>query len=239
MIRVLVCDDDKAFLQMLCNTVEKELKDLQISSRLFSFSDPDEISDVILKMSDIAILDIDFQGNAFNGIQLAQKLRAVRNDSVIIFVTNYIEYAPEGYEVRALRYILKKDIVTKIPECLQTAVNQLESRKDHLQVKINGEIIDIRLSSIVYIESELRMVVIHVQNGRTQKQYKCYAAISDLENQLQDKGFLRIHKSYIVNMRNIGKFQCHELRLTDGTTLPVSAKNYADQKKKYLLWKGL
>ena len=62
--------------------------------------------------------------------------------------------------------------------------------------------------------------------------------IQDLEHQLEPKGFLRIHKSYLVNMRHLKKFQCREAVLSNGTVLRVGEKTYADKKKKYLLWKG-
>ena len=115
---------------------------------------------------------------------------------------------------------------------------QLKTSRETLKIKVNGEIIDIPMNDILYIESQLRMVLINVQKENGIKQYSCYAAISDLEEQLALQGFLRIHKSYLVNMNHLKKFQCHEAFLDNGTVLRVSEKNYAEQKKKYLLWKG-
>lgn len=235
---ILLCDDDIDFLQMLAKSVDLELKNLQIPARIMDFSNPDDLIDPVISTCDIALLDIDFAGKKNNGIDLGRKIRSLRSDAVIIFVTNYIEYAPEGYEILAFRYIMKKDVSMKLPECLSSAIKQFAEHRDQLQIRINGEIIDIPLNTIAYIESELRMVSIYLSDRKTQKQYKCYASISDLEEQLKEKGFLRIHKSYLVNMRYIKKYQCHELEMADGHLLPVSAKNYAEQKKKYLIWKG-
>ena len=58
-------------------------------------------------------------------------------------------------------------------------------------------------------------------------------------SEMEEHGFLRIHKSYLVNMAYIRKFRSRECLLLDGTTLAVSEKNYSQQKQKYLLWKGL
>ena len=63
-------------------------------------------------------------------------------------------------------------------------------------------------------------------------------SLSELEEQLEPKGFLRIHKSYLVNMAHLKKYQSQQAVLSDGTVLRVSARSYAAQKQKYLLWKG-
>lgn len=64
-------------------------------------------------------------------------------------------------------------------------------------------------------------------------------SLSSLEDRLASYGFLRIHKSYLVNMRCIRKLRSRECLLSDGTVLAVSERNYTQQKQKYLLWKGM
>ena len=70
------------------------------------------------------------------------------------------------------------------------------------------------------------------------KTYRFYSSLANLEEHLATQGFLRIQKSYLVNMRRITKYQCNEARLDNGQTLRVSEKNYSENKKQYLLWKG-
>jgi DNA-binding LytR/AlgR family response regulator len=70
------------------------------------------------------------------------------------------------------------------------------------------------------------------------KTYKFYSSLASLEEQLADRGFLRIQKSYLVNMRHLRKLQCAQAVLDNGTVLPVSEKTYGEQRQKYLLWKG-
>ena len=237
-VRVVICDDDCVFLETLRSMVEASLKGLGVPAKIHAYSSMDQIITPILESCDIAFLDIDLNQPNYNGFDIARRLRVLRNDAVIIFVTNYIEYAPEGYEVQAFRYLLKKSYGVKIQEYIKEAIAYLENSRQTLIIKINGEVIDIPLKSILYIESNLRTVIIHVQKGKGKGQYSCYATISDLERQLEPQGFLRIHKSYLVNMLHLKKYQCHDATLSDGTTLRVSARSYAEQKKKYLFWKG-
>ena len=66
-----------------------------------------------------------------------------------------------------------------------------------------------------------------------------FSFLEEMEKQLDHQGFLRIQKSYLVNMAHLQRFQCKEAMLDNGMILPVSEKSYAEQKKKYLYWRGM
>lgn len=237
-IRVLICDDDCLFTNKIRTLIQSYFSGMGVKAKIHTYCCWEEIGTPILDSYDIAFLDLDFSGKNYTGIDIAKSLRKVRQDSIIIFLTNYVEYAPEGYEVQAFRYILKGDLDRKLGSCLTLALNQLRSSQEVIKIQINGELIDIRLSNILYFESQQHTVIAHVQKGSTKKQYLFYSSLTTLETQLASNGFLRIHKSYLVNMDKLKKYQCHEAILNDGTTLRVSEKNYSQQKEKYLRWKG-
>lgn len=240
-MRVLICDDDISFLTKLQTQMQAFFYKLDITAKIHAYSSWEEIGEPLLSSYDIAILDIDFSQKKYNGIDIARKLRDARSDAVIIFLSNYIEYAPEGYEVQAFRYILKSDLERKLEPCLTLALARLQTSRETIKLQINGELIDIPLCNILYFEIQQHTVIAHVEkesNNKMDKQYRFYSSLTTLEKQLTPHGFLRIQKSYLVNMEKLKKFQCQEAVLTNGTTLPVSSKNYAQQKEKYLLWKG-
>lgn len=241
MIGVLICDNDLAFLEKMRTFVDVFFRSKNIKVKLYAYSDAQKISPQIYKSVDIALLDVDFEHESYNGLDIARSLRAYRKDSIIIFVTNFIEYAPEGYEVQAFRYILKRQLGSDLIRYLTLAISQLKSVRDTIKFQINGEIFDVPLVDILYLEVCQHNVTIFLKTDHSSKPHKAYsfyATLTDLEAQLSNRGFLRIHKSYLVNMLHITKFQCREVSLDNGTTLRVSEKNYAENKKKYLLWKG-
>ena len=234
MVRIIICDDNRTFLDRLSTDMESALDALNAKAKVYPYTQMERIPDSILSGCDIAFLDIDFEGKRYNGIDIARKLRTVRKDAVIIFVTNYIEYAPEGYEVNAFRYVLKSDIQKKLPAYLPDALAQLRTERETMKIQNGGELIDIPFADILYMESQQHTVIIHTQ----QKEYRCYNSLTALEEELEPKGFLRIHNSYLVNMSHLTKYSSTEAVLSDGTVLRVSARSYAVQKQKYLLWKG-
>lgn len=239
MIRVMICDDAPLFGEKMREAVSEILKKYGLKPRVHVFAEKDEIGYDIMRTCDIAFLDIDFNNKEYTGIDIARELRKFRSDTIIIFVTNFIEYAPEGYEVQAFRYLLKENISSKLEFTLNAALKSLKAEQATFKIQINGEIIDLPLKDILYIESEQHLLKISLKDkDKTVKQYSFYSSLSKIEEKLENRGFLRIHRSYLVNMAHIKKFNCHGAILSDGTSLSVSEKNYAELKKKYLLWRG-
>lgn len=239
MLSILICDDDTTVLTAIRETTESVLEEFDKKARIHTFADASFISEQILSACDIALLDIDFDGAGYNGMDIARKIRSMRSDTVIIFVTNFIEYAPEGYEVQAFRYILKRDLLVDLKAILPLALKQLN--QETLPIQVNGEIIKVPLDDILYLEVQQHNVTVVMRkltSERKQKEYSFYATLSDLEERLEPRGFLRIHKSYLVNMKHLKKFQCREATLDNGMTLRVGEKSYAENKQKFLLWKG-
>lgn len=239
MLSILICDDDTTMIAGMRVVAESVLREFDKKGRIYTFTDATSISDQLLSGCDIACLDIDFDGAGYNGMDIARKIRSLRSDTVIIFVTNFIEYAPEGYEVQAFRYILKRDLPEDFKLVLSLAMKQLN--QENLPIQINGEIIKVPLDDILYLEVQQHNVTVvtrKITPERKQKEYSFYATLSDLEDRLAPLGFLRIHKSYLVNMKHLKKFQCREAILDNGMTLRVGEKSYSENKRKFLLWKG-
>jgi DNA-binding LytR/AlgR family response regulator len=233
-IRVLICDDNRESLDVIRQKAAEIFAKLNIQGKFDLYSTCESVSEDSLNNCDIALLDVDFEGQTSNGIDLARKVRQVNKRAVILFITNFIEYAPEGYEVQAFRYILKRDLDTVLGRYLMEAMELLSDSWDCLRLDYRGELLELPFDSILYLEVLGHSVSI-VTEGET---YTLSASLSSFEQELENHGFLRVHKSYLVNMRHIKKFQCRELTLDNGTAIRVSEKSYAEQKRKYLLWKG-
>lgn len=240
MIKILICDDDYVFADKLNAQLRGALQKLKQQAQIYTFNCAEEIPKNNLDSCDIAFLDIDFKNKKYNGIDIARKLRSINNNAIIIFVTNFTEYAPEGYEVQAFRYLLKRDLDKKLEPYLVQTLGHVKSHRHMFQMNISGESVSVAIEDIIYIESQLHTVNVYVlkPNKKDIAAYSFYSTISSLEERLNSEGFLRIHKSYLVNMRHIRKYQCKEAELINGILLRVSEKNYSEQKKKYLLWKG-
>ncbi len=240
MIRILLCDDNLVFLNRMREKIRDDLKHNKIHCSIYAFGMPREIPEELLASSDIFFLDMDFSPKSETGLQLAKKIRQVNPKAVIIFLTNYIEYAPAGYKVQAFRYLLKNEMEESLEESLLDAITQLEQKKEFIQFSIFGESIAIYLEDILYIESQAHTAVVYLQreDEPANRKVKVNASITSLDQRLSERGFLRIQKSYLVNMRRIKRLRYDFVILDNGTELPMSEKGYEERKRKYMLWKG-
>ena len=234
-IQIILCDDDPIFLKKLQNEIERIFAKLNMTAAITAFNSPVGIQEELLTACDMAFLDIDFESEDRNGIDIARTLRQMNAHALLFFVTNYVDYAPTGYEVQAFRYILKRDMSEVLERYILQAVDNMADGRRVLRLCDKELTLDLPFERIDYIEVMDHYVSIHI--GETA--HTLGATLSGMEKELEAHGFLRIHKSYLVNMRSIYKFRSRECVLADGTTLAVSAKNYAQQKQKYLLWKVL
>ena len=197
--------------------------------------DPNALKKAAVQKADMIFLDIDM--GDVNGIALARQMRTIRKDAVLIFVTNYGEYAAEGYEVSAFRFLPKLQLAEKLPDYFRQALAACRSRTRTLNVMCEGEGTNIVLDDLVYAEIDERMVKFHMADVSAPVR-KSRMALRELENQLEDDGFLRIHNSFLVNMNYISSLQTNGVTLTIGQTLPISLHGYRGIKKKYMVWRG-
>ena len=241
MIRILICDDDISFASRLRELVTNALMQAGEAVQIQVYQYAEEISDFLIKQCDIAFLDIDFEGKAYTGLDIAKSIRKNSSDAIIIFVTNFPKYAPEGYEVQAFRYLLKEELDSKLRLYLNQAIEHLSTFHDFLRFHASGEYFCVPLRDISYIEAQLRMVAVHMIGDApgSPPKYTFYEKISTLEESLEARGFIRTQKSYLVNMRHIKRYQYTEVLLSNGVILPASRHLYAKQKEKYILWKGI
>ncbi len=229
----LVCDDEMKIVEQVSTLLQEHCMENGIHAQIHAFDDPCAIKDY--DSYDIAFLDIDME--KLNGINLARKLRQENPGIVIIFLTNFIQYAPEGFEVQAFRYLLKSDMQERLVSYFEDAVREVVREKQIITISVNAELIDIPVSHILYLESNLRVVTMHLIND-DREEYRFYGNMTDLSEKLEALGFLRVQKSFLVNMEYIEQLQYEKVSLYGGIVLPSSAKNHKTLKQQYLKWRG-
>lgn len=123
-INILLCDDDKDFLQRLTEVVTSQPLPPGISACVTKSAHSSAITDRQLSQYQIMFLDIDMDERS--GMDIARRVRELHLDTIIIFVTNYPEFSMEGYEVRAFRYLLKQELQQKLPLYFRDALAEIQ-----------------------------------------------------------------------------------------------------------------
>lgn len=165
---------------------------------------------------DLVFLDINMP--EITGIAFA---KSINKDVKIIFTTAYRDFAVEGFELRAVDYLLKPISFDRLLKALNTYFevysenisrrNRNDSNIDFMFVRADRRMIKVDYKSIIYIESYSDYIKIHLM-GET---IVTRETISSIEVRLPSKQFLRIHRSYIVSLQYITSFTTEEITINN------------------------
>lgn len=216
-MRIAVCDDEELFRIEFKSVLDKVLINAEYD--IDTFSGGSSLYEAFIKEPfDLVFLDIEMPG--IDGITLAKRLRALSENVHIVFLTSHIEYALEGYEVNALRYLVKPVDINKLGEVLKY-IQDKKNNSRQIMIKQEGEDIVIDLSDVIYIESMDK----NVRIVTTQKEYITRYNISDFEEELKNNGFFRIHRSYLISLSKVKKIVKNDVVMDGDISLPVSRSN--------------
>ena len=225
-MRIAVCDDEEKFRVQAQKLIDKLAGSLDVI--VDAYDDGRKLLAAFDKNPyDVLFLDIEMP--AMDGITLAKKLRERSDDIYIVFLTGHVEYALEGYEVNALRYLTKPVQEDKLREVLRFVMDKSTSKRQ-LMIREDGEEILINVSDIIYLEAQNQYVMIYTTNGEHLVRYN----IGDFEEQLKKDGFFRAHRGYLVSLAKVKKLVKSEI-LMDGMdgelSIPVSRSNVKPLKE--------
>ena len=248
-IRTIIVDDEP----LARRTLEKLLRDDPEVEIRATCSDGEEALEAIEREApDLVFLDIQMPG--MSGFEMLEACVGKHGEEAlpfIIFVTAYDEHALHAFEVHALDYLLKPFSNTRFAQALDHAKRQIltDRRSDFHQrltelldryapekpvcgpegerfaVKADGKVTFIPLGSVVWFEAADHYVMVHTP----EKSYICRESMAGLEERLQARRFLRIHRSAIVNVEHVRELRIvgredYEVLSSTGGTLSVSRR---------------
>ncbi|PYF72967.1 LytR/AlgR family response regulator transcription factor [Pedobacter nutrimenti] len=209
-IRCLLVDDEP----LAINLLENHIAQLDFMEVVATCGNAAKAFD-ILRRKDIDLLFLDIQLPGISGIDF---LKTLRNTPKTIMTTAYREFALDGYDLDLVDYLLKPITFDRfikavdrylrnvdqdvLPMPVNTGSGFIFIKSGHKQIKVD-------LNEVLYIESIKDYIKLYTINNEVVAKYK----ISDMEIELTGKGFLRIHRSFIVNLKNITAFNAHDIEI--------------------------
>lgn len=231
MLKIAVCDDSRELLEK----VEKDLHEYEnvrnTPVTVHTYTNAVDLLDGLKKTDyDILILDIIMPG--FTGMQAAHEIRKFNEEIKIIFLTSSKEFAIESYSVGAYYYLLKPVLKEKLFSVLDKVVSEITSKQESCVIYTHMGIVNIPFAKIECLEVYNKHLVFHLSDGSTKE---TRGALTDYENVfLERKEFLKIHRSYILNMDYIHSIEAGEIATYSGKRFPVSRLLAKDIKEHYM-----
>ena len=218
--RVAIVDDSETDAQFVRDLLIdwSENRQLGIQAQIFSSAESFLFRYAEDKDWDILLLDIEM--GAMDGVTMAKRVRRDNEAVQIVFITGYSDYISEGYEVAALHYLMKPVNREKLLSVLDRAMEKRRQQERCLILESAGELVRIPFYEIRYLDVRQNYVTVHAKEDHTVKR-----TLGDLEKEL-DNRFFRVGRSMIVNLSFIQRVTKTEVRLSDGTVLPLPRGAY-------------
>ncbi|PWJ45061.1 LytR/AlgR family response regulator transcription factor [Sediminitomix flava] len=223
MIRCITIDDEPLALRQIVNYIEKT----PFLECVGQFENALEAL-TFLKENEVDLMFVDIQMPDISGMDFVKMLK---NPPRIIFTTAYSEYAVEGFKVDAVDYLLKpigypdffkaaekaRDRITPITS--KEVEKNIEGNSEFLFVKSEHKMLRINTSKIKYIEGMREYVRIHLED---QKPVMALMSMKKIDEFLPSEHFMRVHRSYIVNLNKIEVINRSRIIFDEDVYIPVS-----------------
>ena len=219
-IKIAVCDDSTVDQRYVSDMVDRWAVQREHTVHVDTFISAESFLFHYAEESDYDILLLDIEMGEMDGVSMARQLRRGNDAVQIIFITGHSDYISEGYEVEALHYLMKPVREEKLHSVLDRAVEKLAKNEKTLNLESGGEMVCVPVYQIRYADVYGNYVTIHAAETVTVKM-----TLKELEREL-DERFYRVGRSYIVNLTRINRVSRTEIKLSDGTVIPLPRGTY-------------
>ena len=217
MMRIAICDDDMNCINLIEEYINEFKKngmecDAYPSGEelVRAYRDNAERYDVIL---------LDMEMEQLNGIETANHIREIDEHVIIVFITSHTEYMRESFRCAPFRFLVKPVDKEEFRMVFRDIEKNLSKQRKVFTFTENKTRIRLYCDDILYCESRDHWILIHTKDTT----YRICKSLSDLQAQLDQESFFRVHKSYIVNFRHLKSIKENDIRLYHcEETIPIS-----------------
>lgn len=227
-LHIAVCDDNIQDCQTLTSLLRTFCSSRHLQADIQCFSQGEDFIASCQKNSyDIVYMDIYLPG--INGMEAVARTRLTVSFQ-IVFVTVSREHAVDAFSLNAAHYLLKPLTQTDVSASMERCLSRINTNFPKcLEIKTSLGKIPIPFNSIVYIEVFNKICVIHTEKST----FQTYTSLDTIYKSLDSNIFLRVQRSFIVNMRFIKTFVTDHIVLLDGKSISLSRHMRAKLKKQY------
>lgn len=225
-IKVAVLDDNVNDQERVKNYFDK-ISNSTIQYICTYFSNENE---EFYNKHDVYFIDIEL--GKINGLDIAEKVKKVNNDAVLIIYSKHKDLVFETFKYGAFFFIRKESFIQDMEYC-QMRLNEyfLSSKREYIY-RFNQTILHIDYLDILFIEKMKHHIVLHLKDGRVLEEYK---SLKQIINDLNHPVFMQCHQSYVVNLNNIDTLSNNDF-IIHGKKVQISRRYLKSSKKEYLTY---
>lgn len=225
-MNIAICDDDEHCLAEIEKEIAEAFHQGENQYAVARFASGSEL--LSSGGHDVVFLDVEMEG--IDGIETARRLRERGDNCKLIFLTAHEEYALPAFDVEASGYLLKPVNPEKLSALLHKIAGEQQISASHfITVKQGANSVSLNAKDIRYIEVFDRKLFLHT----TLMVYDFYEKLERIEKELSGD-FFRCHRSYLVNLAYIKRYDKSSITLSNDETVLISKRKYREFCQRFL-----
>lgn len=223
MLKIAICDDVKSYIDVLEKNVLVWAAQNGINVIVRKFDGGKPLLHCIDDNGMFDLIFLDVKLKRMSGLEIAAKIREHDDITAIVFISQYDDYYKEAYNVHPFHFLSKPISQNLINDVLDSFMRMKMRDKETYSFSVNKAQYTLHLSDILYFGSERRQVYAVCED----ETYMFYGKLNDVQKQLENKNtrFIRIHQSYLVNMKYIREYHYSDVIMSNGDILLISRDN--------------
>ena len=223
---IVVCDDHQVFL----NKIKEYLDNVEYfknSEYVFCGSGEELLACFEGKKVDFVFLDVDLPG--ISGLDAGKRINEISPRTIIIFVSNYPQYAIDAFDCNATSYLLKGFDEQRFGKTVEKAISKYKTLNSSLCLKTGNGIVNLFPDEIYYVEYLRKYCIYHTENNA----YSVRCALQEALEELAVFGFYQTYQCYLINLSRVKSINTSSVILEDGTELPLRRGSSKELIKEY------
>lgn len=228
---ITICHSDSIFVSKFKKRLSKVMASLQGNITFYMFDSGDELLQRLKEIPmDLVFLEAGLTNK--NGIDVGTCIRnKLENDRVqIVYILAEKRHMMRLFDTHPLNVLLRPVSYTRIEQVIKVFFRMKGLQVHYFMYQLHGKNMEIACDNILFFSSCARKVTIH----SCYEQIEFYGVLDEIAENLKKYGFLRVHKSYLINYRYISRFEYKQIVLTDQTTVPISQSRRARIHQDYV-----
>lgn len=230
-MRIAIVDDISEERTLLHNRLESQFSRRNVHTDILEYENGEAFL-TAAKECPFTVVFLDIYMNGSNGIDTAKELRRSDTDCLLIFTTTSTDHALEGFQVRALHYLVKPYSENDISALADEILSRIPDSGKYIDVKVDGSNIQIPFRKIIYAEHFSHMIHIHTAGERelvTRQSFDSF--ITSLK---MDSRFYQCNRGVVINLEHAVDFDGTGFRLDNGSNIPVSRKLLKNARQTFM-----
>lgn len=230
-MRIAIVDDIAKERKLLADRLQQQLSRRGVHEDLSEFENGETFL-AAARERPFTVVFLDIYMDGANGIETARELRKFDSDALLIFTTTSTDHALEGFQVRAMHYLVKPYHEKEISALIDEILSRIPDSGKYIDVKVNGSNVQIPFRNIIYAEHFSHMIHIHTTGGKelvTRQSFEAFTTSLKM-----DSRFYSCSRGVVINLQHAVDFDGTMFVLDQGTQISVSRKLVKNARQTFM-----